>query len=282
MIQPVVIPVWQPVVSCIQTFNRLSNGFDNRLNEQWLFVQHDCQTGLYNRFDKHSLTTVCTARYNNLLNEQLFVQHGCQTSLTTGLTTGWMLVYTILPVVKPVWQPVVSCKWGYKVQKFSSGTGSPGWSQKKVRKMVVGVHRIRINPKESIGSTRTEIRTGREHPATLKTAQNIAAKETWTRIERRWMTSKNFLVVVTMRPRPVAPTNRSEALCRSLFFSASFLSVFSVLPQQWRAQLQGLLLIVYQDWVVRLWKKIIYNLNIRNNSTVFNLVWFWGWPLVWR
>jgi len=25
----------------------------------------------------------------------------------------------------------------YKVQKFSSGTGSPGWSQKKVRKTVV-------------------------------------------------------------------------------------------------------------------------------------------------
>jgi len=39
-----------------------------------------CQTGLYNRFDKH------------------------------GLTTGWMFVYTTQPVVKPVvkrvWQPV--------------------------------------------------------------------------------------------------------------------------------------------------------------------------------
>jgi len=33
------------------------------------------------------------------LNEQrLFVQHGCQ----TGLTTGWMFVYTIQPVIKPV------------------------------------------------------------------------------------------------------------------------------------------------------------------------------------
>jgi len=32
--------------------NRLSNRFDNRLNEQWLFVQHGCQTGrLYNPFD---------------------------------------------------------------------------------------------------------------------------------------------------------------------------------------------------------------------------------------
>jgi len=45
------------------------------LNEQWLFVQHGCQTG-------------------------------CQTRLTTGLTTGWMFVYTIQPVVKPVVQPV--------------------------------------------------------------------------------------------------------------------------------------------------------------------------------
>jgi len=44
-IQPVVKLVWQTVNvcihdtrSCIQTFNRLSNPFDNRLNEQWLFV----------------------------------------------------------------------------------------------------------------------------------------------------------------------------------------------------------------------------------------------------
>jgi len=56
--------------------------FDNRLNEQWLFVQHGCQSG-------------------------------CQIRLTTSLTTGCMLVYTIQPVVKPVvqpfWQPVVLC-----------------------------------------------------------------------------------------------------------------------------------------------------------------------------
>jgi len=30
-IQPVVKLVWQLVVSCIETFNRLSNPFDNRL-----------------------------------------------------------------------------------------------------------------------------------------------------------------------------------------------------------------------------------------------------------
>ena len=37
----------------------------------------------------------------------------------TRLTTGWMFVYTIQPVVKPVvqlvWQPVVSCKRGLRV-----------------------------------------------------------------------------------------------------------------------------------------------------------------------
>jgi len=68
-------------------------------------------------------TTCCqtgyTTRFDNRLNEQwLFVQHGCQTGLTTVLTTGWMFVYTIqpvvIPVVQPVWQPVVSCKRGIK------------------------------------------------------------------------------------------------------------------------------------------------------------------------
>ena len=32
----------------------------------------------------------------------------------SGLTTGWMFVYTIQPVVKPIVQPVVSCKRGFK------------------------------------------------------------------------------------------------------------------------------------------------------------------------
>ena len=50
--------------------------------------------------------TGCTTRFDNRLNEQwLFVQHGCQ----TGFTTGCMFVYTIQPVVQPLWQPVVSC-----------------------------------------------------------------------------------------------------------------------------------------------------------------------------
>jgi len=58
---------------------------------------------------------------DNRLNEQwLFVQHGCQTGCQTGLTTGWMFVYTIQPVVKPVWQPFVSCKRGISKQRRST------------------------------------------------------------------------------------------------------------------------------------------------------------------
>ena len=42
------------------------------------------------------------------MNEHLFIQYGCQ----TGLTTGWMFVYTIQLIVKALVQPVVSCKRG--------------------------------------------------------------------------------------------------------------------------------------------------------------------------
>jgi len=39
----------------------------------------------------------------------------------------------------------------HKVQKFSSGTGSHGWSQKKGRKMVVVEYDITYNDKTKIG-----------------------------------------------------------------------------------------------------------------------------------
>ena len=40
--------------------------------------------------------TGCTTRFDNRLNEQwLFIQHGFTTRLTTSLTTSWMFVYTI-------------------------------------------------------------------------------------------------------------------------------------------------------------------------------------------
>jgi len=58
--------------------NRLSNLFHNRFDNRLYCVY------------KHSM--------------------GCQ----TGLTTGWMFVYTIQPIVKPVVQPAVSCKRGLR------------------------------------------------------------------------------------------------------------------------------------------------------------------------
>jgi len=69
MIQPVVQPVWQPAVSCKQTSSRLSMRFNNRFDNRLDVCLHD----------------------------------------TASCQTGWMFVYTIYPVVKPDWQPVVSC-----------------------------------------------------------------------------------------------------------------------------------------------------------------------------
>jgi len=48
-------------------------------------------------------------RFDNRLDVCLHDTAGCQTGCQTGLTTGWLFVYTIQPIVKPVWQQVVSC-----------------------------------------------------------------------------------------------------------------------------------------------------------------------------
>jgi len=147
MTQLVVKPVWQLAVSCKQTSNRLSkrlsNWFDNGLNvcihvqpvvkpatvlQEQLFVQPVVKPGWTNR------QPVVKPGLKTVLNEQLCVQPvvkprcttslivkphcttGCihdtagfQTGLTTHLTTSWMVVYTIQPVVNLVWQPAVSC-----------------------------------------------------------------------------------------------------------------------------------------------------------------------------
>jgi len=72
-----------------------------------------------------SCTTGLTTVLFNQLNKELFVQPvvkpGCITGCIhdtsvcqTSFTTGCIIVYTnIYPVVKPVWQPVVSCKRGF-------------------------------------------------------------------------------------------------------------------------------------------------------------------------
>jgi len=74
---------------CIVYVYKHSTGCQTRLTTGCIVYTAGCKTG-------------CRTRFDNRLNEQLFVQHGCQ----TGLTTGWMFVYTIQPVVKPVVQPV--------------------------------------------------------------------------------------------------------------------------------------------------------------------------------
>ena len=107
VVKPVVKQVWQPVVSCIQTFNRLSNSFHNWFNKTAV----SCIQPVVKTVVQPGLTTV--------LNEQT----GCQTVDKHGLTTG-CIVYTniqpvVNPVVKPVWQPVVSCKRGLTVKPVS-------------------------------------------------------------------------------------------------------------------------------------------------------------------
>jgi len=122
VVKPVLKPVWQPVVSCIQTFNRLglTNGcnvctagcqtgcttrFDNRLNEQWVFVQHGCQTGCQTR-----LTTVLTTGCIVYTNIEPVWSTGCRTGLTTGCIVRTNIQPVVKLVVQPPWQPVVSYK----------------------------------------------------------------------------------------------------------------------------------------------------------------------------
>ena len=68
-------------------------------------------------FTRYNLLSIrLSNRFDNRLHRVYKHSTGCQTRLTTGLTTGWMFVYTIQPVVKlvvqPLRQPVVSCKRG--------------------------------------------------------------------------------------------------------------------------------------------------------------------------
>ena len=70
------------------------SGYQTGLTNGCIVYTAGCQSG-------------CTTRFDNRLKEQwLFVQHDCQTGCQTGLTSGWMFVYTIQPVVKPVVQLV--------------------------------------------------------------------------------------------------------------------------------------------------------------------------------
>jgi len=92
-VKPVWQPVWQPAVSCIQGV-----------------VKPVVQPGLTTGW------TISGCSFNPV--ERTVAVRSIRLSNTTGMTTGWMFVYTIQPVIKPVvqpvWQPVVSCKRGIK------------------------------------------------------------------------------------------------------------------------------------------------------------------------
>ena len=95
----------QPVVK--SGYNRIDNRV-YRVYKHSTGCQTRLTTGLTNGCIVYTAgcQAGCTTRFDNQLNEQLlFVQHGCQTGLATSMTTGWMFVYTIQPVVKPVLQP---------------------------------------------------------------------------------------------------------------------------------------------------------------------------------
>ena len=96
VVKPVWPPVWQTAVSCIQLVVKP-------------VVQPSLATGWRN--SDCSFNTVVK------LVVWLYIDYEHSTSCQTRLTTGWMFVYTIQPVVQPVWQPVVSCKWGITVKK---------------------------------------------------------------------------------------------------------------------------------------------------------------------
>jgi len=134
--------VWQPVECSYTRYSRLSNGFDNQFDNR--VERTDCS---FNMVVKPVVQPALTTGFTTMLNEQpLFVQPvvkpGCtrysRLSNQSRLTTGWMFVYTIQPVVKPVWQrawqQAVSCKRGFKFYRigiaaplahYFSSTGQP-------------------------------------------------------------------------------------------------------------------------------------------------------------
>ena len=97
--------------------------FDNRLNEQ-MFVQHGLTTVFVKPVVQRSLTTGWTnsgCSFNPVIKRVvkpiwqpavscIWTFNRLSNRFDNGFTTGWMFVYTIQPVVRLVWQPVVSCK----------------------------------------------------------------------------------------------------------------------------------------------------------------------------
>ena len=122
-IQPVVKPVRQPAVSCIQPAIVYIASCQTGLTTGW--TNSGCSVERTVAVSSSGLTTVLnqqpvrSTRLSNQFNNRLYRVNNYPTYCQTSLTTGWMFVYTIQPVVKPVvqpcWQQVVSCKWGFTV-----------------------------------------------------------------------------------------------------------------------------------------------------------------------
>jgi len=97
---PVVKPFWQLVVSCLQTFNRLSSPFDNRFDKRLKKRLYRVYSRLYNPVWQPGLTTgwmnsSCSFNHSfNMVERTVAVRLtvGCQTGCQTGLYS-------------PVWQP---------------------------------------------------------------------------------------------------------------------------------------------------------------------------------
>jgi len=72
-------PVWQPVVSCIQTFNRLSNPFDNRFVNRLYRVYSRLSNRLYNPVWQPVERTV-QPDWQPVVSCKRGIQHSCRLS----------------------------------------------------------------------------------------------------------------------------------------------------------------------------------------------------------
>jgi len=91
-------------------YNRLLNWHDNCVERTATVCSTGCQTGLYNRFDNRVERTAVRST-------------SCQTALYNRCDNRLYTLYTIQTVVKPVWQQVVSCKWGFRLSLTSDING---------------------------------------------------------------------------------------------------------------------------------------------------------------
>ena len=90
VVKPVVQQVWQPAVSCKQTYNRLSTV----LNDQ------HCS---FNQLSNRVVQPVWQTRFDNRVEGTAVRSTACQ-------------IVFVKPVWQPVWQQVVSCKRGFTEQ----------------------------------------------------------------------------------------------------------------------------------------------------------------------